>query len=158
MMVSAVSVQMTMVSAKTSKMPKALLNRPLRVRRRVGDGRRAEAGLVGECAPAQAPDNGLLQRNACRRTADSTGRECTRKDLGEGRADVACVGKDHDDRKDDVEHAHERNELFRDRTDALDAAEEDQRDGRRDRNAEDEVQQVALTFSGRDKGVDCVVE
>ena len=68
------------------------------------------------------------------------------------------MGKDHDDRKDDVEHAHERNELFRDRTDALDAAEEDQRDERRDRNAEDEVQQVALTFSGRDKGVDCVVE
>ena len=61
--------------------------------------------------------------------------------------------ENHDKRKNDVQNAHDRDELFRYGADALDAAEEDDADERRDGDAEDEVQQRPLTLSCRDERV-----
>ena len=136
----------------------ALLDGALGIGRRVRDGRGAEARLIGEGASAQAPDDGLLERNAAGRAAEGLGREGCAEDLGEGRADVAGVAEDDDEGEDDIENAHDRDELFGHRADALDAAEEDHADQARDHKAENEVQQLPLPFCRGDEGVDGVVE
>ena len=59
-------------------------------------------------------------------------REGCAEDLGEGRADVAGVAEDDDEGEDDIEDAHDRDELFGHRADALDAAEEEHADQARD--------------------------
>ena len=68
------------------------------------------------------------------------------------------MAKNHDQSKNNVQDAHDRDELFRHGADALDAAEEDHADQRGDRNAEHEVQQLPLPFRSRDEGVDGVVQ
>ena len=136
----------------------ALLDGALGISRRMGDGCGAKARFVGEGASAQAPDNGLLERNTTGRAAERLGRKGCGKDLAEGRAYIAGMAKNHDQSKNNVQDAHDRDELFRHGADALDAAEEDHADQRGDRNAEHEVQQLPLPFRSRDEGVDGVVQ
>ena len=136
----------------------ALLDGALGIGRRVRDGRGAEARFIGEGASAQTPDDGLLERDAAGRAAEGLGCEGRAEDLGEGRADVASVAEDDDEGEDDIEDAHDRDELLGHRADTLDAAEEDHADQARDHKAENEVQQLPLPFCRGDEGVDGVVE
>ena len=124
----------------------------------MGDGCGAKARFVGEGASAQAPDNGLLERNTTGRAAERLGRKGCGKDLAKGRADITGVTENHDKRKNDVQNAHDRNELFRHRADAFDAAEEDHADERRDCNAKNKVQQRPLPFRCRNESVDGIVQ
>ena len=59
----------------------ALLDGALGVSRRMGDGCGAKARFVGEGASAQAPDNGLLERNTTGRAAERLGRKAVAKIL-----------------------------------------------------------------------------
>ena len=59
----------------------ALLDGALGVSRRMGDGCGAKARFVGEGASAQAPDNGLFERNTTGRAAERLGRKGCGKDL-----------------------------------------------------------------------------
>ena len=136
----------------------ALLDGALGVCRRMGDRCGAEACLIGERASAQAPDNGLLERNTTGRAAERLGRKGCGKDLAKGRADITGVTENHDKRKNDVQNAHDRDELFRHRADAFDAAEEDHADERRDCNAKNKVQQRPLPFRCRNESVDGIVQ
>ena len=66
---------------------------------------------------------------------------------------------ENDDKgKYDIKKTHDRDQLLRDGADALDAAEEDDADERRDGDAEDEVQQRPLTLGCRDERVDRVIQ
>ena len=137
MMVRAVRVQMTMVSAKTSKIP----YRPCWTGLLVSA---AAWAMAAEPRPASL-EKALLrrpqtmvcfERNTTGRAAERLGRKGCGKDLAKGRADITGVTENHDKRKMMYKTLMTGTSFFRHGADALDAAEEDHADERRDRNAE----------------------
>ena len=105
----------------------------------VRDGRGAEARLVGEDAAADALGHRKLDGNARRAAGDGSGVKSALKDGGKHAGNGADIRKHDDKRADDVNDGHAGHELFRDLTDALDAAEQHQRHEDGDANAGDEA-------------------
>lgn len=100
----------------------------VRSRRRVGDRRGAHSRLAGICAAGYAPahrrrDAGPGETAGCRRTGEGAF-----KDEDEYRGDLRRVGGDDAERAEDIEHRHEGDQLFRDRGDPRNAAEDDDAD------------------------------
>ena len=136
----------------------ALVDGALRFGGGVRDGGGAETGLVGEGAAAHAPDDRLLEHDAGGRAEDRARRKGAGEDQVEGVADAGDMLDDDDQRKEDVERAHEGDELFADLADALDAAEEDQRDERGENDAAHEVDRAGGARGGGDEGDDRVIQ
>ena len=114
----------------------------------VRDRRGAETGLVGEGAPAQAPDDRLTDRDARRAAEHRPGRKRRRENLPERLPDAAEIAENDDERHKYVRHAHKRYELFRYLADALDAAEEDERREQRKADAEPPAQRRLTAEAG----------
>ena len=95
------------------------------LRDRVGVGRRAHAGLVGEEAAGDAVAGRSGHRDAGRPAPDRLGGEGAGEDLREHRRDVGGVHDDEGQPCDHIKNSHDGNELLRDGRDALHAAHED---------------------------------
>ena len=108
------------------------------------DGRGAEARLVGENAAADALGHRKLDGNARRAAGDGSGVKSALKDGGKHAGNGADIRKHDDKRADDVNDGHAGHELFRDLTDALDAAEQHQRHEDGDTDAGDQADEHLL--------------
>ena len=132
---------MTMVSAKTSKMPK----RPCRsgssvCAPRVGDGRGTHARLVGEHAALHAAAQRRLDADA-RRAAERRARGKGRgHDVSEGADGGGKVQEDDRQRHAGVKSAHQRHQPFRRPADARRAAHQRQRDRQRKQKPHEQAQ------------------
>ena len=93
--------------------------------RRVRDGGRAQARLVGEHSPGDAEPNGGGDRRAGEAARRRGGGEGVGEDQPERRGHVRDVDQDDDDGGADVEHHHGRHESARDFADAPNAADDD---------------------------------
>ena len=126
----------------------------------MGDGGGAQARLIGEGAAAHTPDDGLLQQDAGACAQDRLGGKGAGEDQLEGLPDVPGVGGDDNEGEEDVEKAHEGDELFRDGADALDAAEEDQghQEGHDDAADQADEELAAGIVRRGDEGGDGVID
>ena len=94
----------------------------------MGDTGRTTACLIGEGAAAQTPDDGLLQGDAGSSAHDSLGSESGGEDLAEGAGDVLGVADQNNETNQNIQQAHEGDQLFGDAADALDTADQDHGD------------------------------
>ena len=104
----------------------ALAHRAVRLRRRVRDGRRAQARFVREHAARDAEANRRSHSRARETTRRSRRREGVGEDERDGPWDLGDVDEDDDERSAHVEGYHGRYELARHLTDSLDAAQDDE--------------------------------
>ena len=91
---------------------------------RVGHGRRAEAGLVGEHAPGKAVLHGQHDGIAEDAASHCLEAEGALDDQHQGRGDLGDAQEDDQDAGRDVEHGHHRHQIGGDRADTLDAADQ----------------------------------
>ena len=92
--------------------------------------RGTETGLIGEDASLHTPCHSKSDTVACDAAADCLHREGSADNGGKNSTQLADIGKEHDQRTDDIGDRHKGHELLRDRCDALEAADDDQ--GRQD--------------------------
>ena len=74
------------------------------------------------------------------------------QDQGKRLAQAACVGDDHRQGAEEIEHRHEGDELFRHRADALEAAQQDQGRAARDHEAHGDGDGRLMIGRCREKG------
>ena len=122
----------------------------------VSDSCRAETGFVRERAAPETPDERFLERDTGGRAEDGARAERGSEYLCESAADVPGVGEDDAEADEHVEQAHDRDELFSDFADALDAAEQDQRDESREGQTDDPVDNGNAAVVYREEGGDGV--
>ena len=87
----------------------------------------AETRLIGKHPPLAPLGNGLLDGDTRRAARDGLAAESEAENRREHGADAADMGKEHDQRADDVQHRHERHDPLGDSGNALQAADDDQR-------------------------------
>ena len=107
----------------------------------MGHRRGAETGLIGEAAAGDALCDGGGDRDTEGAAQSRLGTEGTLEDHAENLADVADVGKDHDQCGKDVDDRHHGDDLLRDGANAFNAAEEHQGYDDRHDDADDQVAQ-----------------
>ena len=123
---------------------KALLDGVLFRRGGVRDRRGAEARLVGEDAASDTLGHRELDGNTRRAAGDGSGVKSSLEDGSEHAGNGADIRKHDNERADDVNNGHSGHELFRDLTDALDAAEQHQRHEDGDTDAGDQADEHLL--------------
>ena len=87
----------------------------------------AETRLIGKHPPLAPLGNGLLDGDTRRAARDGLAAESEAENRREHGTDAADMGKEHDQRADDVQHRHERHDPLGDSGNALQAADDDQR-------------------------------
>ena len=90
----------------------------------MSDGRRAEAGLVGEDAPGEAVLHGLEDYIAEDAAAHGFKAERTGENLAKGAGDHGGIAQDHAQADDNVKERHKGHQIAGDRADAVEAAQD----------------------------------
>ncbi len=101
----------------------------------MGDGRRPLAGFIGEQAAIDATVEGVGECRAKKAPSGRRSIERTLENRRKRRADVLKVSDGHRQRAHCIEQSHERHNGRRDQGDAADAADDDQAQQGRERQA-----------------------
>ncbi len=110
--------------------------RDLDIRLRMGVGRGAHTGLVGEKAALRALRKRRFQRVAKAAAENGLRLEGIPEDHAECRGDIADADNEHDERARKEDRRHDRHDLFRDGGETAHAAEENDAAEDNERNAD----------------------
>ena len=116
------------------------------MRLRVGVGRGAHAGFVGEQTALRALRKRRFQRVAEAAAEDGLRLEGIPEDHAERRGDVPDADSEHNERAHEEERRHDRHDLFRDGGETAHAAEEDDAAEDDKRNADDPCRNAERRF------------
>ena len=91
----------------------------------MGDGGRAQTGLVGEDTAANALGDNGLQRDAHQTAGNGSGIKSALEDSNESSGDSADIDDDNDQSSDDVDDSHDRNQQSGNVSQTLDTTQQD---------------------------------
>ena len=118
----------------------------------------AQAGLIGEDTPADAPDDGLTDAYAGQTAGHGGGVEGAHKDSPEGVGDLGEIRNDHDDRRGHIDNGHNGNHQGAHVAQALDAAHQNDEDDDGADHAHHDGNDILLGLRGGDHAADGLVD